>query len=145
MSKFQNVVVELSCEKELFDRFKSLGGNPIIEQAENVHLISVFNEKQKNYLPLNIETAEDIEEYFKNLHSEIESILSKGSGAKFTSHLHLNANSTIDAVDFLKEIKADLVVTATRGDSGVKGVFQNSFTEFMVENSPCDIYVIRPD
>ena len=47
-------------------------------------------------------------------------------------------------LSYLKEVKADLVVTATRGKHGIEGFFSSSFTDYLTKFSPCDILVMRP-
>lgn len=46
--------------------------------------------------------------------------------------------------EFLTEVKADLVVTATRGKHGIAGFFSSSFTDYLCKFSPCDVLVMRP-
>ncbi len=48
------------------------------------------------------------------------------------------------SVEYLKEVNANLVVSATRGKSGLAGFFSSSFTEYLCKFSPCDILVLRP-
>lgn len=45
---------------------------------------------------------------------------------------------------YLKEVNADLVVTATRGKHGIEGLFASSFTDYLCRFSPCDVLAIRP-
>lgn len=45
---------------------------------------------------------------------------------------------------YLDETKADLVVIATRGRHGIKGLFSSSLADFLCKFSPCDILVLRP-
>jgi nucleotide-binding universal stress UspA family protein len=45
---------------------------------------------------------------------------------------------------YLKEVKADLVVTATKGKHGIDGFFSSSFTDYLCKFSPCDVLVMRP-
>ena len=47
-------------------------------------------------------------------------------------------------VEYLKEVNANLVVSATRGKSGLAGFFSSSFTEHLCKFSPCDVLVLRP-
>jgi len=47
-------------------------------------------------------------------------------------------------VEYLQEVNADLVVSATRGKSGLAGFFSSSFTEHLCKFSPCDVLVLRP-
>lgn len=47
-------------------------------------------------------------------------------------------------VEYLQEVNADLVVSATRGKTGLAGFFSSSFTEHLCKFSPCDVLVLRP-
>ncbi len=46
--------------------------------------------------------------------------------------------------DYLIDVEADLVITATRGKHGIDGLFSSSFTDFLCKFSPCDVLVMRP-
>lgn len=45
---------------------------------------------------------------------------------------------------YLDEVKADLVVVATRGKYGIPGLFSSSLADFLCKFSPCDVLVMRP-
>lgn len=45
---------------------------------------------------------------------------------------------------YLEEVKADLVVVATRGKYGIPGLFSSSLADFLCKFSPCDVLVMRP-
>lgn len=47
-------------------------------------------------------------------------------------------------LEYLKEVNADLVVTATRGKHGFAGFFSSSFTDYLCKFSPCDVLAMRP-
>lgn len=47
-------------------------------------------------------------------------------------------------VSYLNDVKADLVVVATRGKHGIEGFFNSSLADFLSKYSPCDVLVIRP-
>jgi nucleotide-binding universal stress UspA family protein len=46
--------------------------------------------------------------------------------------------------EYCTEIKADLIVIATRGKHGLDSIFSNSLTEHLCKYSPCDVLVLRP-
>lgn len=130
MNNVENIVIEVSIEKDMINQLECLSASPLVTNAKDIHLISVFNDQQREFLPLNIETDEQIEEYVKSLHSELRDKLSKNSEAKITSNMILRSDSKLEAVEYLKKVNANLVITATHGNMGVKGVYMNSFTEF---------------
>lgn len=45
---------------------------------------------------------------------------------------------------YLNDVKADLVVVATRGKHGIQGFFSSSLADFLCKYSPCDVLVVRP-
>ena len=45
---------------------------------------------------------------------------------------------------YLSEVKADLVVVATRGKHGIEGFFSSSLADFLTKYSPCDVLILRP-
>ena len=46
--------------------------------------------------------------------------------------------------EYINDVKANLVVVATRGKHGVEGFFSSSFADFLCKFSPCDVLVMRP-
>jgi nucleotide-binding universal stress UspA family protein len=46
---------------------------------------------------------------------------------------------------YAKEIDANMIVVATRHKKGIVGFFTSSFADRMLEISPCDILILRPD
>jgi nucleotide-binding universal stress UspA family protein len=60
----------------------------------------------------------------------------------FKCFFELNRETKI--INYLSEVKADLVVTSTRGKHGIAGFFSSSFTDFLCKFSPCDVLVMRP-
>ena len=46
---------------------------------------------------------------------------------------------------YLTEVRADLVVVATRGKHGIEGFFSSSLADFLCKFSPCDVLVLRPN
>ena len=45
--------------------------------------------------------------------------------------------------DFAKDKKIDQMIIATRGRSGIKGLFSSSFAEHMVRHAPCRLLILR--
>jgi len=44
---------------------------------------------------------------------------------------------------YLEETKADLAVVAIREKNGIEGFFQSSFSEYLINFSPCDVLVLK--
>ena len=47
--------------------------------------------------------------------------------------------------EYAKEVKAGMVVVATRNKRGFSGLFLSSFADRLIKLSPCDVLVLRPN
>ena len=63
---------------------------------------------------------------------------------KFHIEVHLSPSPADSMIKILSQHRADLVVVATRGKSGLAGFFGSSFADHMSKFSPCDLLVLRP-
>ncbi|MFZ4715327.1 MAG: universal stress protein [Bacteriovoracaceae bacterium] len=45
--------------------------------------------------------------------------------------------------DYSKQMKADLIIVATRGKKGIKGFFDSSFARYMSKYAPADLMILR--
>lgn len=58
----------------------------------------------------------------------------------------LFAQSPADRLaEYAKEVKAGMVVVATRNKRGFSGLFLSSFADRLLKLSPCDVLVLRPN
>jgi nucleotide-binding universal stress UspA family protein len=80
----------------------------------------------------------------KFLHEEAQKILPKEFTGTVTFDVAKGFNPEDEAINFLKRVNASLIVVATRGKHGFKGLFLSSFTDYMVKFAPCDVFVVRP-
>jgi nucleotide-binding universal stress UspA family protein len=48
-------------------------------------------------------------------------------------------------VNYAKKIDANMIVVATRHKKGILGLFSSSFADRMLELSPCDVLILRPE
>jgi nucleotide-binding universal stress UspA family protein len=104
-----------------------------IQTFGNEHYSGVYPE-EKDYPALETYTYEKtfrLEEKLKLNH------------AKVINKCFFEINREDKILNYLKEINADLVVTATRGKHGIDGFFSSSFTDFLCKFSPCDVLVMR--
>ncbi|MED4206121.1 universal stress protein [Neobacillus mesonae] len=46
-------------------------------------------------------------------------------------------------IDFINETQADLVVMGSRGLSGLKEVFLGSVSHYVVQKSPCPVFIVK--
>lgn len=65
-------------------------------------------------------------------------------GIPFKVEVMLSPSPADSMIKSLANHKADLVVVATRGKSGIAGFFGSSFADHMSKFSPCDLLVLRP-
>ncbi len=66
------------------------------------------------------------------------------AGTSFKVEVFLSPSPADSMIKTLVSSKADLVVVATRGKTGLAGFFGSSFADHMNKFSPCDILVLRP-
>lgn len=65
-------------------------------------------------------------------------------GVSFRVEVLLSPSPADSMIKTLNHEKAQLVVVATRGKSGLAGFFGSSFADHMSKFSPCDLLVLRP-
>ncbi len=126
-----------------------LKDSEMLNKAENIYLVHIFNEKSKKHLPQEIQNKDftEIENYvIQKLHRLTDDLLPGHHNRSEERHSHciFNINEKIKILDYLKEIKADLVISPTQGKQGIEGIFKDSFCFWLVEHAPCDVFVIRP-
>lgn len=144
----KNVVVCVDLNQNSLDTLKSIRKNLEFTNTM-VHFIHVVE--------INIYNADIIPAFYPNeeLHPEIEKstlrILDKlvkdiGAASDQVKQLCFFSHSREEKItSYLEEVEADLVVVATRGKHGIKGLFAaGSLTDFLCKYSPCDILVLRP-
>ena len=113
-----------------------------------VHIVTVIEIKVYN-LDL-IPYIYPTEDQYDEMRSSAENIMHS-----LADNLGINQDSTVfncffdsnrenKIKDYLIDVEADLVITATRGKHGIDGLFSSSFTDFLCKFSPCDVLVMRP-
>jgi nucleotide-binding universal stress UspA family protein len=148
-NKYSNVVIEVSLDEGCLENLLSLKRSPIFKNAEQVSLVSVYNDSMVNLLPCNIVNKEDFDEIKSVLESRLselrdELIPSDVDPARWHVEVILSKDVKHCAIEFLRNRKADLAITSTRGHQGITGIFKDSFAFYLVQHAPCDVYVIRP-
>lgn len=61
---------------------------------------------------------------------------------KTNTHL-LEGNPGASIVEFINNEQADLVVMGSRGLSGLKEVFLGSVSHYVVQKSPCPVFIVK--
>jgi nucleotide-binding universal stress UspA family protein len=70
--------------------------------------------------------------------------LDAGSGVK-TQHMVRLGRAWQEVVEIAREQKADLIILATHGYTGLKHVLLGSVAEKIVRHSPCPVLSVRPE
>lgn len=83
--------------------------------------------------------------YERFLKNEAEKILPANFTGKVFYHVKKEFDPKEETETFLETINADLLVVCPQHRSALEAFFHRSFTDFMVNHSPCDIYIAKPD
>ncbi len=97
------------------------------EAAISEHVDSVEEDKARKMM-------EDLAQ--KHLHGMKHELIVRGAFPSETAHA---------VVEVAKEIKADLIVMATHGRTGLPHFFMGSVTEGVMRAAPCPVLTIKPE
>lgn len=146
----QIIAIAVPIEESLLGPFYEWGKNFDFSHVETVHLIHVV---KKNITPLEFGLIESPDEVtYKEMEPTIEKYLKdearKILPAEFKGRVQFHVTNDFhpeeEVIDLLKELKATLIVVATRGKHGFDSLFHSSFTDYMIKHAPCDVFVVRP-
>ena len=70
--------------------------------------------------------------------------LDAGSGVK-TQHIVRLGRAWQEVIEIAQEIKADMIILATHGDTGLKHALLGSVAEKIVRHAPCPVLSVRPE
>ena len=142
----KNVAINISLNPKTFEQLESLVDSPILKSAKKVSLVHIYNkESQSSFLPCkngHTLTLEDVEKHVTKKLSKFRELLHLDTEIEIK--VIFNRDAKIKVLEYLEQNKTDLVVVSTRGEMGVEGLFKNSFSFWLVEHAPCDVYVVRP-
>lgn len=140
------VCVSMQDERETVE-LEQLKDSGILEGRE-VHFLTVFkvgrhiNELSVFNFPSD-QQFDDIEKAILDVQKGIaEKILGPKELEQSKQVCYFDANPKIKVRDYLKEQNADLVVTSVR-KHGVEGLFVSSFTDYMTQHAPCNVFVVK--
>jgi nucleotide-binding universal stress UspA family protein len=145
----KNIVLCASLNDESLDLLKELKNSSIFEDS-NVHLVHCFEVQlyTADFAPYVYPTEDkypEIEEASKNILKAVEEELKTNPSINsFETKVFFSQSPKQKIKEYLDEVKADVVVVATRGKHGIEGLFSSSFAEFLVKFSPCDVHILRP-
>jgi nucleotide-binding universal stress UspA family protein len=114
----------------------------------NVHIVTIFETHVYNVdlVPYIFPTEAQYGE-IENASKPILKSLARSIGADEKSTItqcFFSSDREKRIKNYLNEVEADLVITATRGKHGIDGLFSSSFTDYLCKFSPCDVLVMRP-
>ncbi|MBY0415735.1 MAG: universal stress protein [Bdellovibrionales bacterium] len=114
-----------------------------------VHIVTIVEIKTYNleYIPYSYPAENQFQE-IENSAGLILLALAKDLGIKketLVTKCFFDSSRERKIKEYLENVEADLVVTATRGKHGIGGFFSSSFTDYLCKFSPCDVFVMRPN
>lgn len=146
----QRIVIAVPIEEHLLEPLYEWGRKFDFSHVESVHFVHVV---KKNITPLEFGLVESPDEATykdmvptieKFLKDESQKILPENFQGQVSFRVTKDFHPEEEVIDILKELKATLIVVATRGKHGLDGLFHSSFTDYMVKFAPCDVFVVRP-
>jgi len=147
-SNYESVVIKVGIDKDSIHNLESIKDSPVLNNAKKVTFLHVYNEKSDIHLPLDMKNRTDkteVEKVVKAKLNDLKKVLSpEKSMDNWYTQVIYHSDAKLETLQFLKQVSADLVIVATRGKHGASGLFRDSFSSYLVEYSPCDVYVIRP-
>lgn len=148
-SKYKTVVIDVPMDDESVEQLMCLKDSPILDNANQIFLLTVYNDMMGHELPAWIVNKNDFPNIEKYVHDRLEDIMqelcpNEDQQRKWATRCLFNGDPKQATLDFLEEVKADLTISATRGEQNLFGVFKKSFSSHLIETAPCDVYVVRP-
>ena len=147
----QKIVIALPLEESLLKPLYQWGKKFDFSHVEKIHFIHVV---KKNITPLEFGLVESPDDAtYRDMLPTLESFLKEEAKKiippEFQNLIDYQVTKDFhpeeELIDLLKELKATLIVVATRGKHGFEGLFHSSFTDYMVKFAPCDVFVVRPE
>jgi len=142
------VICVSNTDEKLLSQIKLLKGSSLLESDAEIHFVSVFKEGTyiEGLVPHNFPSTEQYDEIKDTINKILKELANEVLGPahkKVIQKCLFHNSPKIEIINYLKEVKADVVVCATRKNHGIEDLFLSSFTEHLCKFSPCDIYVIR--
>ena len=149
--KHQNIAIAVPLDDDLVEPLHRWGKEFDWSHVNEVHLIHVV---KKNMTPLEFGMMELPDEnaykemvpVLKNfLKDESKKIIPQSYAGEIYFHLASDFTPEEEILEILKKIDSTLLVVATHDRHGLSALFHSSFSEHMIHNAPCDVFVVRPD
>lgn len=144
----KKVVICANINDEFMNSVSKLSHIPALKGAD-IHLVHCM--KNIPYLYDFAATYYPTEEQMEGMKSSIKEMLmnQKDILTKDNDHTNFEVKVLVSSspeekvVSYLKEVKADLVVTVTGKRVGISSLFHSSFSNYMSSHAPCDVYILR--
>lgn len=148
-SQYQTIVIDVPMDDEGLEQLMYLKKSPLLINAKKVILLTIYNETMGHEVPswiINKNDFENIEQYILDRLESVTDELCPSLDAqeKWFRKCLFNGDPKLAMLEFLKEVHADLTISANKGELGMCGVFRSSTSNHLIETSPCDVYVVRP-
>lgn len=142
-----NLVICADLNQSSIDTLKTL--NPhLLQQSARIHFLHVFEIHMFNADLVPVIFPAEVQ--YPDLETSARGILAnlaaemKIAQDKHAIHCFFAHSREEKIISFLREVKADMVVVATRGKHGLEGFFNSSMADFLSKYSPCDVLVLKP-
>jgi nucleotide-binding universal stress UspA family protein len=145
--KNKNIVIAMPLEADLTKTVMSWASHEDFSGSD-VSLVHFVRQEYSGYEMTVVTYPDDkvfseMKPVFETHLKQLSEKIAPGKKAKDIKVM-LTPSPADSMVKYLEESKADLLVVATRGKTGLAGFFGSSFAEHMNKFSPCDVLVLRP-
>jgi nucleotide-binding universal stress UspA family protein len=145
----KNIVICVSLEDESFKVLEKLPQYVDYNNAK-IHLLHYWVVSQYHYpgemlvpfYPNQEQEKEITNKMTENLKAK-KKFFANLPDSQFVVNVVAAASPKRDAVEYLKSVKADLVVTLTPEKNGIAGFFHSSFTHYLADHAHCDLLMLR--
>lgn len=148
MGALDNVVIGVSMRPEHMQILEKVGEIPLLKSAKNITFLHVFNKKTLPFLPAHLNFPQDVEEIEKYCHAQMHALVSQSrvgqSAARVRTECLFSKGALLSILNYLRANNADLFVAAAAGVYGIEGMFHHSLAARLVEEAPCNVYILRP-
>lgn len=148
MTNAEKVVVGVSMNPNHLNLLHGIDKYEIIENAREVTMLHVFNEKMHNFIPKELKFPEDMEkikayciEQMEDLVHLSESLGPEGPSIKI--ECLFGPDTYLSILNYLSEEQTDLFIAAAPGEYGVEGLFKKPLPTLLIEDGTCDVYVLK--
>jgi len=144
----KDIVICAQLNEECLAHLKQLKAHELIENHK-IHIIHCFEIQvyTADFSPFIYPSPEQYPELISSATGVLENFATELGISKDNLNIKVLFSKTPkeSIIEYIKEVKADLSIVATRGLHGIEGLFASSFAEYLIKHSPSDVYIIRPE